>query len=158
MNEQALKQLMAQGLGALKAGGQIGAKAADDIESDASNAQLKQALNQGSQQAKTWAERIDRALQEVGGSDTNDNPVLEAHYEVAKRIRAEAPDDFSRDLGIIAASQLALHYWIASFGTMRAYAKRADLSQTQQEMAKCLEEAEQADKQMTDLAIEIMGG
>ena len=149
---------MAQGLGALKAGGQIGAKAADDIESDASNAQLKQALNQGSQQAKTWAERIDRALQEVGGSDTNDNPVIEAHYEVAKRIRAEAPDDFSRDLGIIAASQLALHYWIASFGTMRAYAKRADLSQTQQEMAKCLEEAEQADEKMTDLAIQIMGG
>ena len=44
MNEQALKQLMAQGLGAFKAGAQIGAKAADEIENDAKNPQLKAAL------------------------------------------------------------------------------------------------------------------
>ena len=140
MNEQALKQLIAQGLGALKAGGEIGAKAADDVESDAKDQQLK------------------AALQEAGGSDVNDNPIIEAHYEVGKRIRNQAPDDFSRDLGIIAAAQLALHYWIASFGTMRAYAKRANLSQTEQEMAQSLQEAEQADKKMTDIAISIMGG
>ena len=158
MNEQALKQLMAQGLGALKAGAQIGAKAADEIENDAKNPQLKAALQEGSQGAQQWATRIDRALQEAGGSDTNDNPILEAHYEVSKRIRAQAPDDFSRDLGIIAASQLALHYWIASFGTLRAYAKRAGLSQTEGEMAQCLQEAEQSDKKFTDIAISIMGG
>ena len=158
MNEQALKQLMAQGLGALKAGGEIGAKAADEIENDAKDSQLKSALQQGSQTAQQWATRIDRALQEAGGSDVNDNPIIEAHYEVGKRIRNQAPDDFSRDLGIIAAAQLALHYWIASFGTMRAYAKRANLSQTEQEMAQCLQEAEQADKKMTDIAISIMGG
>ena len=158
MNEQALKQLIAQGLGALKAGGEVGAKAADDVESDAKDPQLKAALQEGTQQAKTWASRIDRALQEAGGSDENDNPILEANYEVAKRIRAKAPDDFSRDLGIIASGQLALHYWVAAFGTMRAYAKRANLSQTEQDMAQCLQEAEQADEKMTDIAISIMGG
>ncbi len=158
MNEQALKQLMAQGLGSLKAGGQIGAKATDDIENDAKDSQLKSALQQGAQTAQQWATRIDRALQEAGGSDVNDNPIIEAHYEVGKRIRNQAPDDFSRDLGIVAAAQLASHYWIASFGTMRAYAKSAGLSQTEQEMAQSLQEAEQADKKMTDIAISIMGG
>ena len=157
-HEQALKQLMAHGLGALKKGGQIGAKAADEIENDASNPQLKTALNQGTEQAKTWATRIDRALQEAGGTDYDDNPIMEAHYEVAKRIRADAPDDFSRDLGIIASGQLALHYWIASFGTMRAYAKRVGLNQTEQDMAQCLQEAESADKEMTGIAVDIMGG
>lgn len=149
---------MAQGLAALKAGGQIGSQAAGDIESDAKNPQLKSALQQGSQTAQMWAQRIDRALQEAGGSEQGDNLVVKALYEVGDRIRKQAPDDFSRDLGIIADGQLALHYWIASFGTMRAYAKRANLSQTEQEMAQCLQEAEQADKKMTDIAISIMGG
>ncbi len=160
MNEQALKQLMAQGLAALKAGGKIGSQAAADVEQSAQNPQLKAALQEGSQTAQQWATRIDRALQEAGGEGEGegDNPVIKAHYEVSDRIRKQAPDDFSRDLGIIAGSQLALHYWIASFGTMRAYAKRANLSQTEQEMAQCLQEAEQADKQMTDVAISIMGG
>ncbi len=158
MNEQALKQLMAQGLASLKAGGKIGSQAAGDIEQDAKDPQLKTALQQGSQTAQQWAGRIDRALQEAGGSGEVDNPILKAHYEVSDRIRKQAPDDFSRDLGIIAGSQLALHYWIAAFGTMRAYAKRAGLSQTEGEMAQCLQEAEQADKQMTDIAIQIMGG
>lgn len=156
MNEQALKQLVAQGLGSLKAGGQIGADATDDVENSAKNPDLKTALQQGTQTAKQWATQIDQALQEVGGSDVNDNPILQAHYEVANRIRQNAPDDESRDLGIIAASQLALHYWIASFGTLRAYAKRAGLPQTEQIMGKLLEEAEQTDKKMTSLAIEIM--
>ena len=158
MNEQALKQLMAQGLAALKAGGQLGSQAASDIEQDAKNPELKTALQQGSQTAQGWATRIDRALQEAGGSGEGDNPVVKALYEVGNRIRANAPDDFSRDLGIIADSQLALHYWIAAFGTMRAYAKRAGLSQTEQEMAQCLQEAEQGDKRLTDIAISIMGG
>lgn len=156
MNEESLKQLIAQGLGALQAGAKVGAKAADDVENDASNAELKEHLKKGSETAKMWATRIDTALEEAGGSDTSDNPIIEAHYEVANRIRSEAADDFARDLGIIAASQLALHYWIASFGTMRAYAKRADLSQTQESMNKCLEEAEQADEAFTDVAIKMM--
>ncbi len=111
-HEQALKQLIAQGLGALKTSGEIGAKAADDIQNAATNPQLKASLQQGSKDSQDWATRIDRALQEVGGTDTRDNPIIEAHYEVAKRIRDHAADDFSRDLGIINATQLALHYWM----------------------------------------------
>lgn len=158
MNEQALKQLMAAGFASLKAGGKIGAQATDDIENSASNPQLKTALQKGAQTAQGWVPRIDRALQEAGGSGEGDNPIVKAHYEVGDRIRKQASDDFSRDLGIIAGAQLSLHYWIASFGTMRAYAKRAGLSQTETDMAQCLQEAEQADKQMTDIAISIMGG
>ena len=156
MDTQALKQLTAQGLGALKSGGEIGARAADEIENDATNPDLKATLKQGSQTAAQWATRIDQALQEAGSGQTQDNPILQAHYEVANRIRAQAPEASSRDLGIIAASQLALHYWIASFGTLRAYAKRAGLPQTEQAMEQSLAEAKQADEQMTDLAIKMM--
>ena len=155
-NEQ-LKELIKQGLAALKAGSEVAAGATDEIQNDARNPQLKQALEQGNQTSKQWTERIDRALQEAGGGGEQQNPILEAHYEVSKRIRQQAPDDTTRDLGIIAAGQLALHYWIAAFGTLRTYAAQVGLSQTEQEMQTSLDEAKQADEQHTMIAKQLMG-
>ena len=154
-NDQ-LKELIKQGLSALKAGSKVAAGATDEIQNDAHNPDLKAALDQGNKTSKQWAARIDRALEEAGGGDEQQNPILEAHYEVSKRIRQNAPDDYSRDLGIIAAGQLALHYWIASFGTLRTYAGQVGLSQTEQEFQTALDEAKQADEQHTKLAQQIM--
>ena len=156
MANESLKTLVQQGLAALKAGSQVAAKATADIQQDAKNPQLKSALDQGNETSKQWATRIDRALQEAGGGGQQENPVLEAHFEVSKKIRQQAPDDYSRDLGIIAAGQLALHYWIASFGTLRTYAAQAGLQQTQQDMQSSLDEAKRADEQHTQLAEQIM--
>jgi ferritin-like metal-binding protein YciE len=155
-NEQ-LKTLVQQGLAALKAGSQVAAGATAEIQNDARNPQLKAALDQGNETSKQWSARIERALQEAGGGGEQQNPILEAHYQVSKKIRQQAPDDMSRDLGIIAAGQLALHYWIASFGTLRTYAAQVGLSQTQQDLQACLDEAKQADEQHTEIAEQIMG-
>ena len=154
-NEQ-LKPLIQQGLAALKAGSKVAAGATAEIQNDAHNPQLKAALDQGSETSKQWATRIDRALQEAGGAGEQQNPILEAHNQVSQKIRQQAPDDYSRDLGIIAAGQLALHYWIASFGTLRTYAAQAGMSQAAQELETCLNEAKQADEQHTTIAKQIM--
>jgi ferritin-like metal-binding protein YciE len=114
-------------------------------------------LQTGNETAEQWAQRIAQALQETGSAEDTGNPVLEAHYEVSKKIRQKAADDMSRDLGIIAAGQLALHYWIASFGTLGNYAAKLGLSQTEQSMRTSLEEAKQADQQHTALAEKILG-
>lgn len=157
MENEALKELIKQGLAALKAGSKVAAAATDEIQNDVRDAQLKDALTQGNDTAKQWVSRIDRALEEAGGGDEQQNPILEAHYEVSKRIRQQAPDATSRDLGIIASGQLALHYWIASFGTLRTYATQVGLSQTEQAMQTSLDEAKQADEQHTQIAKQIMG-
>lgn len=156
-NEQQLTQLIKQGLSALKAGSKVAAGATDEIQNDAKDSGLKAALSQGNETSKQWTARIDQALNEAGGGDEQENPILEAHYEVSKKIRQQAPDDYARDLGIIAAGQLALHYWIAAFGTLRTYAAQAGLSQTEQAMQTSLDEAKQADEQHTQLAKQIMG-
>ena len=156
MADEQLKQLVVQGLAALKSGSQVAAGATDEIENDASDEGLKAALRQGNDVSKQWSERIDRALQEAGEAQSQDNPILQAHYEVSKRIRGEAQDAQSRDLGIIAAGQLALHYWIAAFGTLRTYAAKLGMTQTEQDFQKCVDEAKQADEQHTELAAKIM--
>ena len=156
MKEESLNQLVAQGLAALKAGGKVGADAAADIENDAHHPDLKSALRTGSETAEQWQQRIDQALQQTGETTERDNPVMNALYEVGERIRKEAPDDTSRDLGIIANSQLALHYWIASFGTMRSYLSQLGMDQEAQDMQKSTEEAKQGDEQFTALAQQIL--
>lgn len=156
MENQALTQLIKQGLAALKAGSKVAAGATDEIRNDARDAKLKAALEQGNQTSKQWMARIEQALNEAGGADEQQNPILEAHYEVSRRIRQEASDDASRDLGIIASGQLALHYWIAAFGTLRTYAQQAGLTQTAQHMQASLDEAKQADEEHTNIAMQIM--
>ncbi|RZK22607.1 MAG: DUF892 family protein [Hymenobacter sp.] len=156
MANDSLTTLIQQGLAALKAGSKIAAKATDDIQDDVTDTQLKAALEHGNQQAKQWATRIDRSFEAAGGKGDEENPILEAHFDVSKKIRSQAKDDYSRDLGIIAAGQLALHYWIASFGTIRTYAGQVGLSQVEQDMQACLTEAKQADEQHTTIAEQIL--
>ncbi|MGI4864347.1 MAG: ferritin-like domain-containing protein [Janthinobacterium lividum] len=152
MNSEDLKQLIKDGLAAQHAGSKVAAKATDDILDDATDTELKTLLERGNETAKQWQQRIEQAIDEAGGADDQDNEILEAHYEVSKEIRSNADTDQVRDLGIIASGQLALHYWIASFGTVASYAKAAGLTQTAQELHRSVDEAKQANEQHTQLA------
>jgi ferritin-like metal-binding protein YciE len=154
--DENLKQIVAQGLSAMKAGSDVAARATDEIQDDASHPDLKAALEQGNQQSQLWAQRIDRAVQAAGDGQQGDNPVLDAHYEVSRRIRSEAPDATSRDLGIIANGQLAIHYWIAAFGTMANYLNKLGLDDAGREMKQSADEAKQADEQHTQLAEKLL--
>jgi ferritin-like metal-binding protein YciE len=156
MNSEALKQLIKDGLSAQQAGSKVAAKATDEIQDDATNTELKSLLEQGNNTAKQWQQRIEQAIAEAGGVDEQDNEILEAHYKVSKKIRQEAETDTARDLGIITSGQLALHYWIASFGTVASYAEAAGLAQTAQQLHGSVEEAKQADEQHTALAKRIL--
>lgn len=156
MENQNLKELIKQGFAAMKAGSKIAAEATDEIQNDAKNEELKSALKEGNEQSKVWAQRIDQGLEEAGGNADQGNEILKANYKVSKEIRAEAKDDDTRDLGIITSGQLAIHYWIAAFGTQASYAGAAGLTQAQQAMQACLEEAKKADEKHTQIAKSIL--
>jgi ferritin-like metal-binding protein YciE len=158
MEEQGLKELIKKGFAAMKAGSNVAAEATSEIQNDAKSEELKKSLEEGNAHSKVWAQRIDRCLQEVGGSADEDNEILKAHYQVSKQIRQQASDDDSRDLGIIASGQMALHYWIAAFGTQVSYAEAAGLTNAQQEMQACLDEAKEADLKQTEIARTIIAG
>ena len=155
-NEQ-VKQLIKEGLAAMKTGSETAAKATDAINKAAKNEQLKQALKKGNETSKKWAERIERALKEAGSSETKENAVIEGIGKVTQNVLSTASEDTARDLGIIAAGQLALHYWIAAFGTMASYTEHAGLHESQKAMKASAEEAKEADEEHTKIAKEIMG-
>ena len=152
-----LKQLIKEGFAAMKTGIEMTAENTSDVVNAAQNPKLKEALEKSSKTSQKIAERVERGLQEAGGSEKRNNYVIEAIGKVNQEILKEAPDATTRDLGIIAAGQLAAHYWIASFGTMQSYAEEAGLDQAAQEMKTCLQEAKEADEEYTKIAEKIMG-
>ena len=156
MADQELKTLVTQGLQAMKSGSDVAKMATADIEKDASHPELKSALEIGNKTAAEWARRIDQAIAEAGSAEHTPNEVLEAHFDVSKKIRQKAPDATSRDLGIVASGQMALHYWIAAFGTMANYAANLNLTQTAQDMKKSADEAKEADQKHTALAEKLL--
>ena len=156
MADDNLKELVSQGLSAMKAGSDVAARATDEISNDASHPDLKAALEQGNSTSKKWADQIDRAMAQTGPGEQGDNKILEAHYEVSRLIRQQAPDATSRDLGIVAAGQLALHYWIASFGTMASYLGALGMDDAASAMKASADEAKQADQQHTELAAKLL--
>ena len=156
MADEQLKQLVAQGLSAMKAGGEVAAKATDEVENDATHPDLKAALQQGNQTAKQWTERLDRALGQMDAGGPGENPIMQAHVDVSRRIRSEATDANTRDLGIVASGQLALHYWIAAFGTIRTYAEKLGMDDVARDMQTCLDGAKQADEAHNQIASQLM--
>jgi ferritin-like metal-binding protein YciE len=157
MDKNSLTQLVKKGLAAAKRGSHIAAAATSEMHNDVHNPHLKASLERGDKISREWAMRIDHGLKEVGGAEEQHNRIMEAHVEVAREIRQQAPDETVCDLGIIASGQLALHYWISAFGTLKAYAASAGLQQTAQHMATSVAEAKQADEELTQIAFEIMG-
>jgi ferritin-like metal-binding protein YciE len=95
-------------------------------------------------------------MDEAGVEGEGENPIVEAHYEVARKNRREAPDDATRDLGIVASGQLALHYWIAAFGTLGSYLKEMGMTDAAESMGRSVDEARQADEEHTRIAKQIM--
>jgi len=158
MADDNLKQIVSKGLSAMKAGSDVAAKATEEISNDASHPDLKAALEEGNRTSKRWAQRIDNVVQQAGDGQVGENPILDAHYEVSRRIRQEAPDDSTRDLGIIASGQLALHYWIAAFGTMANYLNKLGMEDAARDMKTSADEAKQADEKQTQLADQLLQG
>jgi ferritin-like metal-binding protein YciE len=159
MLKDSLKHLTSQGLQAVQAGSKLGAAAAADIEQQATAPELKDFLRRGNAQAKTWADRIAQAQQIVHGETAEqDNPIIKAHYEVSQRIVQHAQDSLERDLGIIAAGQLVLHYYIASFGTLASYMKQQDQTEAARLLKQCSDEAKHWDEEHTRLAEQMMSG
>ncbi len=157
MLKDTLRHLTHQGLQAVQAAGAIGAKATQEIEPHATAPELKEFLRRGSEQARTWTDRVAQAQQMVHGTrEGGDNPIMRAHHEVAHRIMEHAQDPLERDLGIIAAGQLALHYYIAAYGTLASYTKRAGETEAASLLKQCSDEAKKWDEEHSELAKRLM--
>ena len=153
MASEAFKKLFVQGLQALHASGEEGSKSAAANLDAASAPELKQLLREGSEAAKSHAERMGQLFQMAGAQPGGtENPVMQGIQAANRRILDASDDAQTRDAGIIATGQIALHYHIAAFGTLGAYAKALGMTEAAGLLHRMVEECKQMDERYTRLA------
>lgn len=153
-----VKVMLRDAVMAVQAASASGREATSKIEGLATHPELKEALRQGSHYSETWRERLAQAAQTIGGAGQpveGGNPIIDAIQQVGGKIMQKATDPTARDLGIIASGQLALHYYIAAFGTMSAYANLLGMQEVGEAIHQCLDEAKRGDERYTELASKI---
>lgn len=152
-----LKELFGEGLRAVYAANQRGAEAAEATIQAASNPELKQMLQSGTEMAKGQVKRLEQVFQAVGAQPSGrQNDMIDGIIAASRKIVDEPTDASVRDAGIIASGQIAFHYYIAAYGTLASYARTLDMNEAADLLHQTLEEFKQHDEDYSRLAKQIV--
>ncbi|GGE42698.1 hypothetical protein GCM10011367_16810 [Marinicauda pacifica] len=125
------------------------------LENAASSQELTDALSRGVKGIGEGLETMSKLVKSHNEDPTEEfcrgmqGLVKEAK---AHALDAEFSDDDARDAMIISQYQRMVHYAIAGYGCVAAYARRLGYDDDAKAIQKCLDETAEGDKQMTKIA------
>lgn len=125
------------------------------LQNAAKNEELKKALGRGVEGIGEGMEKMSNIVRAHNEDPTDEfcrgmqGLVNEAK---AHAIEARFTDDDARDAMIIAQYQRMVHYAIAGYGCVAAYARRLGYDEEARTIQKCLDETAEGDERMTRIA------
>ena len=128
----------------------------EQMAAAAKNAELKKALQasvQGTKDGMAAMEKLAKAHGEDAGGEHckgMEGLVTEARKHA---LEAKFADEDTQDAAIIAQYQRLAHYAITGYGTLKAWAKRLDLSDDAKVLDDCAAAVYEGDEDMTSLAV-----
>lgn len=128
-------------------------KALPKMAKKAGHDELKQAFTEHLDQTKEHVERLEQIFEKLGkraGGKTC--KAMQGIVEEGKETMEEDAEAEVMDAALIAAAQRAEHYEIASYGTVRTYAKLLGDEQAAKILQKTLDEEGETDKLLTQIA------
>ncbi len=150
---QGLQELMVQGLQAVYDAEQQGLRAAPAIAERATDPELRQKLDERTRRGQEQVGRLEQAIRAAGAEPGGEpNQIAQGILATADKIMNETQDPDARDAGIIASAQIALHYHMAAYGTLRSYADALGNADVSRQLQQTLDERKQQDQDMTRLA------
>ncbi len=150
---QGLQELMVQGLQAVYDAEQQGLRAAPAIAERATDPELRQKLDERTRRGQEQVGRLEQAIRAAGAEPNGEpNQIAQGILATADKIMNETQDPDARDAGIIASAQIALHYHMAAYGTLRSYADALGNAEVSRQLQETLDERKQQDQDMTRLA------
>lgn len=153
-----LDDLFAEGLRRLYAAHHQGAKQAGRNHGYATSPALRKLLKQGVRENVEQARRLERVFRTVGLSPRGvTDPAMEGIRDSDDEVKKQARDTLARDLAIIAAGQIAAHYYIATYGTLREYARALGHDEAAELLQQGLDETEATDARLSALSEHLMG-
>lgn len=149
----AVAALFARGLRHVYAAHHQGAAQAAENRDLASRPELKAALAKGVDENRTQAERLERVFRLAGHAvEGTPDQAMQGIIDDNKAANAEADDPVARDQQLIASGQLAAHYYLARYGTLRSYAQTLGLSDAAGLLQETIDETVRVDEGFTVLA------
>lgn len=119
----------------------------------ASSENLRDALEEHIDVTKSQIERLEEVFETLGKpAKAKTCKAMQGLLEEATEIMEEDAEDAVMDAGIIAAAQKVEHYEIASYGTVRTWARLVGEEQAAELLQETLDEEGEADKRLTELA------
>jgi ferritin-like metal-binding protein YciE len=123
----------------------------------ASAPELKTALTEHAEMTQRQVERLEQVFGALGKPPKAKTcKAMQGLIEEANEIMGEDASDEVLDAGIIAAAQKVEHYEIASYGTVRTWARLCGQEEAANLLQETLDEESQADERLTELAESIV--
>ena len=149
---------MVQGLQAVYDAEQQGVEGAQGIADAVTSPELKQEMQQGLDQTRNnLIPRLEQALEQAGaGTERVPNEIMKGILSVGKKIQTETSEPAVRDAGIIASAQIAMHYYIAAYGTLGAHAQTLGVTEVAQLCEQTVKEFKERDEKLTKIAEQVV--
>jgi ferritin-like metal-binding protein YciE len=128
-------------------------KALPKMVKSASSEELRDALEEHLEQTKGQSERLEEIFEELQLKARGTKCVgMEGVIDEGKELLSEDFQDSVMDAAIIAAAQKVEHYEIATYGTLRTWARRLGHERVAELLQETLDEEAQADEKLTQIA------
>jgi ferritin-like metal-binding protein YciE len=128
-------------------------KALPKMMKAATNPKLKKAFNAHLKQTERQIKRLERIFKELDESPRGKKCIgMEGLIKEGQELIKEKPEPDVLDAGLIAAAQHVEHYEMAGYGCVRTWARQMGEERHAELLQETLDEEEQTDKLLTDLA------
>jgi ferritin-like metal-binding protein YciE len=128
-------------------------KALPKMAKKASSDELRGALEEHLEVTRQQVDRLEQVFESLGQpAKAKTCKAMQGLIEEGKEIMEEDAEDAVMDAGIIAAAQKVEHYEIASYGTVRTWARLCGENEAADLLQETLDEEGEADKRLTELA------
>ena len=128
-------------------------KALPKMARRASSEELKSALTEHAEVTRRQIGRLEDVFESLGKpAKAKTCKAMQGLVDEASEIMEEEGDDAVLDAGIIAAAQKVEHYEIASYGTVRTWARLTGQNEAAELLQETLDEEAETDKRLTALA------
>lgn len=156
-NDPRLRNLFVEGLRLLYAAHHQGAEQARENIGSSSLPKLKQMLKAGSEMNLVQARRLEPIFEKLGRDiEKRTNRAMGGIADSNKELVAKADGRATRDLANIGCGQAAAHFYLATYGTLRAYAAALGLRDAVAVFDRTMTETRTVDRAFTRLATRIV--
>lgn len=128
-------------------------KALPKMAKAAKDSKLSEAFTKHLAETKNHVVRLGKVFESLGlSARAKKCPAMEGLLKEGDELAEEYADSAALDAALITAAQKVEHYEIASYGTMRAFAKRLGYEEAVKLLTETLEEEGHADQTLTKIA------